>query len=110
MVNTVAAASSAPQPATTSHHLTWADLRMMGAAQVGALQGPLLAASAPVVTLGQAARWSSLFGGISLDTPANRVDLYVTDTARAGLLLAAGDGAGRGWPLPGTISSRPRRP
>jgi hypothetical protein len=78
------------------HELTWADIENMSPAQVGALQGPLLDAGTPIALLGQTARWSGLYGGMALDTPDHLVDLYVTNTARAGQLLAAARSANPG--------------
>jgi hypothetical protein len=76
--------------------LTWTDIENMSPAQVGALQGPLLDAGTPITLLGQTARWSGLYGGMALDTPDHLVDLYVTNTTRAGQLLAAARSANPG--------------
>jgi hypothetical protein len=87
-------ATGAPVHARTTHgpdsrNLTWAALRTMSAAQVARLQNPLIAAGTPVDNLAGTARWSGLFSSLSLDTPRHVIDLYVTNPARAGALLAA---------------------
>jgi len=75
-------ASSSPPP------LTWAQLNAMAPAQVAALQNPLIAAADPISKVGTT-EMTSLYSSIALDTPNRAVDVYVTDTARAGQLLQA---------------------
>jgi hypothetical protein len=80
-------AQAAQQHAPRS--LTWADIESMGPRQVAALQNPLIAAATPLWITGSTGKWSSLYSTVALDTPQHAVDLYVTNTAKAGGFLAA---------------------
>jgi hypothetical protein len=74
---------SSPQAARP---LSWALLSRMTPQQVAALQNPLVAVADPIQRAG--ARMPGLYTSIALDTPDHALDLYVTDVAQAGALLA----------------------
>jgi hypothetical protein len=67
--------------------LSWALLSRMTPLQVAALQNPLIAVADPIQQAG--AGMPGLYTSVALDTPDHALDLYVTDVAQAGALLAA---------------------
>jgi hypothetical protein len=79
-----AAGHSSPQAVRP---LSWARLSRMTPQQVAVLQNPLIAMADPIQRAG--ARMPGLYTSVALDTPDHALDLYVTDVARAGALLAA---------------------
>src|SRR5579875_3677242 len=76
-------AASSPSPGPT-----WAQIDTMAPDQVAALQNPLIAIANHISSVGST-KMVSLYTSVALDTPDHAVDVYVTDTAKAGQLLQA---------------------